>query len=74
MPTITRLTATRRSTPSRPWSNYQTIYEFKDNLDLDQGRAHDQDRRCHYSYEIKFEPTNTNVFGGFNFDGALHAA
>lgn len=54
--------------PSAPWSNYQTIYEFKDNLTWIKG-AHTLKTGFTYAYEIKFEPTNTNVFGGFNFDG-----
>jgi hypothetical protein len=54
--------------PSTPWSNYQTIYEFKDNLTWIKS-AHTIKTGITYSYEIKFEPTNTNVFGGFSFDG-----
>ncbi len=54
--------------PSAPWSNYQTIYEFKDNLSWIKG-AHTIKTGFSYAYEIKFEPTNTNVFGDFNFDG-----
>jgi hypothetical protein len=54
--------------PSTPWSNYQTIYEFKDNLTWIKS-AHTIKTGFSYSYEIKFEPTNTNVFGGFSFDG-----
>ena len=48
--------------PSTPWSNYQTIYEFKDNSTWIKG-AHTIKTGFSYSYEIKFEPTNTNVFG-----------
>lgn len=51
-----------------PWSNYQTIYDFKENMTFIKG-AHTIKAGGVYSYEIKFEPTNTNVFGGFNFDG-----
>jgi hypothetical protein len=54
--------------PSAPWSNYQTIYEFKDNLTWIKG-AHTVKTGFSYAYEIKFEPTNTNVFGTFSFDG-----
>jgi hypothetical protein len=54
--------------PSAPWSNYQTIYEIKDNLTWIKG-AHTIKTGISYAYEIKFEPTNTNVFGGFSFDG-----
>jgi hypothetical protein len=54
--------------PSAPWSNYQTIYEFKDNLSWIRG-AHTIKTGFSYAYEIKFEPTNTNVFGAFSFDG-----
>ncbi|MGH9660600.1 MAG: carboxypeptidase regulatory-like domain-containing protein, partial [Bryobacteraceae bacterium] len=58
--------------PSAPWSNYQTIYEYKDNLTWIRG-AHTIKTGFSYAYEIKFEPTNTNVFGGFNFDGRATA-
>jgi hypothetical protein len=54
--------------PSAPWSNYQTIYEIKDNLTWIKA-AHTIKTGFSYSYEIKFEPTNTNVFGAFSFDG-----
>ena len=54
--------------PSAPWSNYQTIYEVKDNLTWIKGQ-HTIKTGISYAYEIKFEPTNTNVFGGFSFDG-----
>lgn len=54
--------------PDAPWSNYQTIYELKDNLTWIKGK-HTLKTGFYYSYEIKFEPTNTNVFGTFNFDG-----
>jgi hypothetical protein len=56
--------------PSAPWSNYQTIYEFKDNLTWIKG-AHTLKTGFSYAYEIKFEPTNTNVFGTFGFDGRV---
>ncbi|MBI3469935.1 MAG: hypothetical protein HY013_01095 [Candidatus Solibacter usitatus] len=54
--------------PSAPWSNYQTIYEYKDNLTWIKG-PHTIKTGFSYAYEIKFEPTNTNVFGDFRFDG-----
>jgi hypothetical protein len=54
--------------PGTPWSNYQTIHEVKDNLTWVKG-AHTIKTGFSYAYEIKFEPTNTNVFGGFSFDG-----
>ncbi len=56
--------------PSAPWSNYQTIYEFKDNLTWIKGE-HTIKTGFSYAYEIKFEPTNTNVFGAFNFNGSV---
>jgi hypothetical protein len=54
--------------PGAPWSNYQTIYEFRDTMTKIKG-AHTLKTGFAYSYEIKFEPTNTNVFGAFAFDG-----
>lgn len=54
--------------PSAPWSNYQTIYDLKDNLTWIKG-THTVKFGFDYAYEIKFEPTNTNVFGDFTFDG-----
>ena len=56
--------------PSAPWSNYQSIFEFKDNLSWIRG-AHTIKTGFSYAYEIKFEPTNTNVFGNFSFDGRV---
>jgi hypothetical protein len=67
VPTIS-LTNYTNIAPSTPWSNYQTIHEFKDNLTWIKG-AHTIKTGFSYSYEIKFEPTNTNVFGAFTFDG-----
>jgi len=55
-------------TASAPWSNYQTIYDFKNNLTWIHG-AHTLKFGGVYSYEIKFEPTDTNVFGSLSFDG-----
>lgn len=54
--------------PSAPWSNFQTIYDIKDNLTWIRGK-HTIKTGFDYAYEIKFEPTNTNVFGDFYFDG-----
>lgn len=56
--------------PSAPWSNYQTIYEFKDTLTWIKNQ-HTIKTGFSYSYEIKFEPTNTDVFGRFAFDGRV---
>jgi Carboxypeptidase regulatory-like domain len=53
---------------SAPWSNYQSIFEYKDNLTWIKG-AHTVKTGFNYAYEIKFEPTNTDVFGRFGFDG-----
>ncbi|MBS1825739.1 MAG: TonB-dependent receptor [Acidobacteria bacterium] len=54
--------------PGAPWSNYQTIYELRDTFTWIKG-AHTIKTGFNYSNEIKFEPTNTNVFGAFSFDG-----
>ncbi len=54
--------------PSSPWSNYQTIYEFRDSFTWIKNK-HTIKFGGNYSYEIKFEPTNTDVFGRFTFDG-----
>ncbi len=54
--------------PSAPWSNFQSIFELKDNLTWIKG-AHTIKTGVSYAYEKKFEPTNTNVFGEFLFDG-----
>ncbi len=56
--------------PSAPWSNYQSIFEFKDNLSWITGR-HTLKTGFSLAYEKKFEPTNTNVFGNFTFDGRV---
>jgi hypothetical protein len=68
VPTISSIVGYAALNNTAPWSNYQTIYEFKDNLTWIK-RAHTIKTGFSYSYEIKFEPTNTNVFGDFNFDG-----
>ncbi|HUQ94932.1 MAG TPA: carboxypeptidase regulatory-like domain-containing protein [Bryobacteraceae bacterium] len=67
VPTIS-LTNYAAVAPSSPWSNYQTIYEFRDTFTWIK-RAHTIKTGFNYSYEIKFEPTNTDVFGRFTFDG-----
>ncbi|MBL8174915.1 MAG: carboxypeptidase regulatory-like domain-containing protein [Bryobacterales bacterium] len=54
--------------PGAPWSNYQTIYELRDTFTWING-AHTIKTGFNYSNEIKFEPTNTDVFGSFSFDG-----
>lgn len=67
VPTIS-LTNYAAVAPSSPWSNYQTIYEFRDSFTWIKNR-HTIKFGGNYSYEIKFEPTNTDVFGRFTFDG-----
>ena len=67
VPTIA-LTGYAAVAPGAPWSNYQTIYEFRDTFTWIKG-AHTIKTGFNVSYEIKFEPTNTNVFGAFSFDG-----
>ncbi|MFN9084141.1 MAG: carboxypeptidase regulatory-like domain-containing protein [Acidobacteriota bacterium] len=67
VPTIS-LTGYAAVAPGAPWSNYQTIYEFRNNFTWIRG-APTIKTGFNYSYEIKFEPTNTNVFGAFSFDG-----
>ncbi len=68
VPTISTIVGYAGLNNTSPWSNYQTIYEFKDNLTWIK-HAHTIKTGFSYAYEIKFEPTNTNVFGDFNFDG-----
>ncbi|MFN7921668.1 MAG: TonB-dependent receptor [Bryobacteraceae bacterium] len=67
VPTIS-LTGYAAVAPSSPWSNYQTIYEFRDSFTWIKNK-HTIKFGGNYSYEIKFEPTNTDVFGRFSFDG-----
>ncbi|MFN7932310.1 MAG: carboxypeptidase regulatory-like domain-containing protein [Bryobacteraceae bacterium] len=67
VPTVS-LTNYASLNPSTPWSNYQTIYELRDTFTWIKG-AHTIKSGFNYSNEIKFEPTNTNVFGAFSFDG-----
>ncbi|MCC6591154.1 MAG: carboxypeptidase regulatory-like domain-containing protein [Bryobacterales bacterium] len=68
VPTINSMTGYAAINPSSPWSNYQTIYEFRDTFTWIKN-AHTIKTGFNYSYEIKFEPTNTDVFGRFSFDG-----
>ena len=68
VPTISSIVGYAGLNNTAPWSNYQTIYEFKDNLTWIK-HAHTIKTGFSYAYEIKFEPTNTNVFGDFSFDG-----
>ncbi len=67
VPTIT-LTNYASVAPGSPWSNFQTIYELRNNFTWIKNK-HTLKAGFAYSYEIKFEPTNTDVFGRFNFDG-----
>lgn len=55
--------------PGAPWSNYQTIYELRDTFTWIKG-VHTIKTGFNYSNEIKFEPTNTNVFGAFSSTAA----
>jgi hypothetical protein len=66
IPTFT-LTNYAGIAPSAPWSNYQSIFEYKDNLTWIK-RGHTIKTGFVYAYEKKFEPTNTDVFGQFAFD------
>jgi hypothetical protein len=68
IPTISSITGYAGLNNASPWSNYQTIYDFKENMTWIKG-PHTIKFGGAYSYEIKFEPTNTNVFGDFTFDG-----
>ncbi len=56
--------------PDTPWSNFQSIFDFKDNVTWIKG-AHTIKTGFDIPYEKKFEPTNTNVFGSFTFDGKV---
>ena len=56
--------------PDTPWSNFQSIFDFKDNVTWIKG-AHTIKAGFDIPYEKKFEPTNTNVFGAFTFDGKV---
>lgn len=54
--------------PATPWSNFETIMDWKDNLTWIKG-AHTLRTGFDFAYEHKFEPTVTDVWGGFTFDG-----
>jgi len=54
--------------PASPWSNWQSIFDFKDNLTWVRG-PHTFKFGFDYAYEKKFEPTESGVFGHFGFDG-----
>jgi hypothetical protein len=54
--------------PGTPWSNFQSIYDVKDNLIWISGN-HTLKAGVDFSHERKFEPDNTDVFGSFAFDG-----
>jgi hypothetical protein len=56
--------------PSSPWSNFQHIWDIKDNITWTHG-AHTLKFGFDIPHEQKFEPTNTNVFGSFTFDGKV---
>ena len=54
--------------PGTPWSNFESIYDWKDNLTWIKG-AHTIKTGFDIAYEHKFEPTVTDVWGVFTFDG-----
>jgi hypothetical protein len=54
--------------PSTPWSNFESIYDIKDNITWIKG-AHTIKTGFDFAYEHKFEPTVTDVWGVFTFDG-----
>jgi hypothetical protein len=54
--------------PSTPWSNFESIYDLKDNITWIKGK-HTIKTGFDYAYEHKFEPTVTDVWGVFTFDG-----
>jgi hypothetical protein len=54
--------------PATPWSNFESIYDLKDNLTWIKG-AHTLKTGFDIAYEHKFEPTVTDVWGVFSFDG-----
>jgi hypothetical protein len=56
--------------PSTPWSNFESIYDFKDNITWIKGK-HTIKTGFDYAYEHKFEPTVTDVWGVFTFDGKV---
>ena len=54
--------------PGTPWSNFESIYDIKDNVTWIRGR-HTLKMGFDFAYEHKFEPTVTDVWGVFTFDG-----
>jgi hypothetical protein len=54
--------------PGTPWSNFETIVDFKDNLTWITGK-HTIKIGFDYAHEEKLEPTVTDVWGVFTFDG-----
>ena len=54
--------------PGTPWANFESIYDFKDNVTWIKGR-HTLKTGFDCAYEHKFEPTVTDVWGVFTFDG-----
>jgi hypothetical protein len=54
--------------PGTPWSNFESIYDIKDNITWIKGK-HTIKTGFDYAYEHKFEPTVTDVWGVFTFDG-----
>jgi len=55
--------------PSTPWSNYEKIYDIKDSLIWIKGR-HTIKTGFDIAHEEKSEPTVTDVWGVFTFNGA----
>ena len=55
--------------PGTPWANYETIYDIKDNLIWIKGR-HTIKTGFDIAHEEKSEPTVTDVWGVFTFNGA----
>jgi TonB dependent receptor-like, beta-barrel len=54
--------------PSTPWSNFESIYDWKDNVTWIKS-SHTIKAGFDVAYEHKFEPTVTDVWGVFTFDG-----
>ena len=55
--------------PGTPWANYERIYDIKDNLVWIKG-AHTVKVGFDYTHEEKSEPTVTDVWGIFTFNGS----
>jgi len=70
VPTISAVTNYAGIAPSTPWSNFQSTFDWKDNLIWIKG-AHTVKFGFDIPFDKKFEPTNTNVFGDFTFDGKV---